>query len=242
MGKDRSGQGPALGLQRLSEDPHFHGRRRGRRLRVARSRALESGLARFAIAAGEGPLDPATLFGRPIDALWLEIGFGGGEHLAWQARENPGVGLIGCEPFIDGVASLLVAVEAAGLDNVRVLPDDVRGLLPRLPAASVARAFILFPDPWPKTRHHKRRIIQPGFLDALARVLAPGAELRVGTDDPDYLTHILCCLAARADFRWRARAARDWTERPADWPQTRYEAKAIAAGRPCTFLRYVFNA
>ena len=227
----------------MSDDPQqpaylrSYGRRRGRKLSENRSRTLGSGLARWAVALppGDAPLDWRALFARPVEALWLEIGFGGGEHLAAQAAANPAVGFIGCEPFVDGVAALCARLAAAGADNVRIWPDDARALIARLPDGGVARAFILFPDPWPKARHHKRRLIQAELLDLLARVLAPGAELRVATDDADYLEHILAAFAAHRAFALPEGARGG---RPADAPETRYEAKARAAGRVGTYLRY----
>jgi tRNA (guanine-N7-)-methyltransferase len=222
--------------ERLPGAPQYlrsYGRRRGRKLSGTRARTLDAGLARFALQLPEdGALDWRAAFARPLRELWLEIGFGGGEHLVAQAAAHPDVGFIGCEPFIDGLAALCARVDALGLDNVRIWPDDARAVLARLPDGAVARAFILFPDPWPKARHHKRRLIQPAFLDALARVLAPGAALRVATDDAAYLEHILAVLPPHPAFALRAQGAR-----PADAPETRYEAKARAAGRTPVYLQ-----
>jgi tRNA (guanine-N7-)-methyltransferase len=214
---------------------HTYGRRRGRRLRESQRALLETLLPQVAIAEASTPLDPRGLFAGNIDAVWLEIGFGGGEHLAAQAAANPQVGIVGCEPFVNGVVSLLAQVKARRLGNIRIWPDDARDLLARFPDGSIARAFVLFPDPWPKARHAKRRLIAPPFLDALARVLAPAAELRVATDDPDYLAWILEQFGARRDFR-----ASDAEQhvRPADWVPTRYEQKALAAGRRPAYLRF----
>lgn len=171
--------------------------------------------------------------------LWLEIGFGGAEHLIWQARANPGVTIIGCEPFEEGVVKALAAIEEHNLQNVRLHPDDARDVLRALPDASLARAFILFPDPWPKKRHVKRRLINARLMADLARVLMPGAELRIGTDIGDYARTILMALQAEPRFLWAAQAPRDWRVRPSDWPQTRYEQKALREGRRCVFLRFV---
>jgi tRNA (guanine-N7-)-methyltransferase len=215
---------------------HTFGRRRGRRLRDSQRALLETVLPQVAIAEASTPLDPRGLFARRVDAVWLEIGFGGGEHLAAQAAANPQVGIVGCEPFVNGVVSLLAQVKARQLANVRIWPDDARDLLARFPDRSIARAFVLFPDPWPKARHAKRRLIAAPFLDALARVLAPGAELRVATDDPDYLAWILEQFAARRDFR---PSAADRHVRPADWVPTRYEQKALLAGRKPAYLRFL---
>jgi tRNA (guanine-N7-)-methyltransferase len=174
----------------------------------------------------------------PVREVWLEIGFGGGEHLAWQAKAHPDVGLIGCEPFEDGVIKLLAVVEREGLANVRVCAGDARPLLRLLPAACLSRVFILFPDPWPKRRHHKRRIVSAATLGAIARVLRPGGELRIGTDVAAYAGVMLEAARHVPALRWLARSAEDWRTRPLDWPQTRYEAKAVAAGRRCYFFRF----
>ena len=183
-------------------------------------------------------LDPALLFEPGPRAVWLEIGFGGGEHLATLAALHPDVGFLGVEPFINGVAKLLRAVETQSLANVRVLRDDARLLLKALPDASVERAFVLFPDPWPKLRHQKRRIVNPETVADLARVVRPGGELRLATDDPGYARWMLAVMLGERRFAWQAERAADWQERPGDWPGTRYEAKALAAGRRPTYLRF----
>lgn len=187
---------------------------------------------------GAGSLDPAGLFGAPRP-IWLEVGFGGGEHMAWQAAANPEVGIIGCEPFVNGVVSALNHVRDGGLGNVRVWPDDARRLIDTLVDASIARAFLLFPDPWPKLRHHKRRFVSPENLDRMARVLADGAEFRMASDDPEYVRVMLEETRRHGAFAWTARRPGDWRERPRDWPATRYEEKARAAGRPPAFLSFL---
>ena len=218
----------------------FYGRRTGRRLRPARRRLLQNRLPTLEIGFEPGaPLNPATLFDASIRAVWLEIGFGSGEHLAWQAHRHPGIGFIGAEPYVNGVASLLAEVDRRALGNIRILPDDIRPLLPSLPDRSIGRVFVLFPDPWPKLRHHGRRLVSPAFLDAMARLLSPGAELRLATDDPSYLSWILRHVLDHAAFTWTARVRSDWEIRPPDWPKTRYEAKSLAAGRRPAFLRLV---
>ena len=215
----------------------LYGRRSGRRLRTGQRERVETLLPEVEIDDLES-FSPARLFGDGRD-VWLEIGFGGGEHLAWQARENADVGLIGCEPFLNGVVKLLGDMDRDGLANIRLFRDDARLLAERLPEQSIARAFILFPDPWPKTRHHKRRIVSDDMLRCLAGALADGAELRIATDDPGYLDWILWHMRRHPVFEWQARRPDDWRVRPADWPATRYETKAIDAGRRCAFLRYV---
>ena len=217
-----------------------YGRRRGRKLRPARQAALDSGLASASLVVlpADGTLDPRSLFTPAPRAAWLEIGFGGGEHLAWQAASNPDVGILGAEPFVNGVASLLAQVGRQALRNVRVWPEDTGALLAALADASIDRAFLLFPDPWPKARHHKRRIVNPANLDALARVLKDGAEFRVATDDASYLGWILAHILDHPAFAWSVRDPQDWRVRPADWPATRYEEKAVKNGRKPYFLSF----
>lgn len=172
--------------------------------------------------------------------IWLEIGFGGGEHLAGLAAENPDVGFIGCEPFMDGIAKLLTSIEEMGLENIALWDDDARVLMEKLPLHSISRVFILFPDPWPKARHHKRRIINPHTLDLLARIMKQGAELLIATDHEDYLTWILERMGADTRFFWTAKDPEDWQNPPEDWIPTRYQQKAEAEGRPATFLSYKY--
>ena len=175
------------------------------------------------------PLGPET---------WLEIGFGGGEHLIWQARNNPTVQMIGCEPFEDGVIKVLRAIEEDKLANIRLHADDARPLLRWLPDASIARAFVLFPDPWPKKKQQKRRLINAAFLSELARIMKPGAELRIGTDIADYARAIMIGFQAEPRFAWQADGPADWRVRPDDWPETRYEQKAKREGRVSAYLRF----
>jgi tRNA (guanine-N7-)-methyltransferase len=238
MPGDRDVSVPADGSEGRSRRT-LHGRRQGRPLRPGRRRLLRELLPEIRIALpppGE-MLDPASLFPLRREAIWLEIGFGSGEHLAWQAARNPGVGVLGAEYFVNGVAALLRQIEAHGLANVRILQGDARTLIDALPAESLARVFALFPDPWPKTRHHKRRLIQRETLTRLAALMIDGAELRIATDDPAYQRWILE-QAAHPAFCWLAEGPGDWRTRPADWPPTRYEQKAVADGRRPAFLRF----
>jgi tRNA (guanine-N7-)-methyltransferase len=195
-------------------------------------------LPRLAInLPASGQLDIAALFGNARPSIWLDIGFGGGEHLAQVAEQHPQTGFIGCEVFENGIVKLLAQIEQRRLDNIRIFPDDARLMIAALPPASVGRVFILFPDPWPKRRQHKRRIVSRATLDGLAKIMTDGAELRVATDDGDYLSWILERVTTHPFFEWRARRPADWRERPPDWPPTRYEAKARAADRSPAFLR-----
>ena len=214
-----------------------YGRRRGRRLRTGRRRLMETLLPRLRIPLEEGgEVRPGDLFPELPEAVWLEIGFGAGEHLAAQAESHPEVGFLGCEPFLDGVANLLSLVDGAGLGNVRLLDDDARLLLAALPDACLDRVFLLFNDPWPKTRHVKRRFLSRENLDTLARVMRDGAELRFASDHLAYATWSLEQLTRHPDFAWTARCPADWRTPPADGFTTRYEAKAREAGRACTYL------
>jgi tRNA (guanine-N7-)-methyltransferase len=224
----------------MPEGRRFYGRRKGRPLRMGQRHLIDAVLPKLAIVLpATGKLQPGTMFPKPLDQVWLEIGFGGGEHLAEQARTNPRVGLIGCEVFLNGIASLLTQVSAHGLANVRIYPEDARDLLDALPDSSLDRVFLLFPDPWPKRRHAGRRFIPPANLDLLARVMKPGAELRVASDDPAYVGWALAHLVRHPAFAWTARRPSDWRDRPSDWPGTRYESKALREGRRPIFLRFL---
>ncbi len=214
----------------------LYGRRQGHKLRQGQAALLAELLPQVA-APATGALDAKTLFGddRP---LWLEIGFGRGEHMAAQALANPDVGIIGCEPFIDGVVGALMEVDENDIPNIRLHNGDALDVLDRLPPASLDRVFLLHPDPWPKARHAKRRFMNPGPLDLIARALKPGGEFRLGTDHPVYCRWALMQMDRRRDFEWLAHAPGDWQNRPADWPPTRYEIKARAQGHEVWYFRY----
>ena len=223
----------------MTPDPasirRLYGRRQGHPLRAGQAALVERRLP--ALSVPGGPLSATALFGDDR-ALWFEIGFGSGEHLAAQAAAHPAVGLIGCEPFLNGVVGALAHIERGGLENVRLHMGDALDVLERLPDAGLARAFLLHPDPWPKARHAKRRFVNPGPLDLLAAKLAPGAELRIGTDHPVYLRWTLMVMRGRRDFAWTAMQPAHWQQRPADWPETRYEAKARRQAHEVWYLRY----
>ena len=225
--------------------PHrnFYGRLKGKGLRDSQKTYLDEDLA--ALSPGlvgwdenpdREPLDLAALFGgKPV---WLEIGFGGGEHMVHQAAENPDVGIIGCEPYINGVAMLLGKIRAAGVRNVAVHPGDVRDMFDVLAEGSIDRAFLLYPDPWPKARHHRRRFVTPEHLDPLARVLKQGAIFRVATDIPDYVRQTMEQMMARDDFEWLAEGPKDWRQPWGDWISTRYEQKALREGRVPHYMTF----
>ncbi len=221
---------------------NFYGRRKGKTLRDSQKTyldedlvALSPGAVDWQVNPDRMPLDVAARFGgRPV---WLEIGFGGGEHLVHQAALHPEVEIVGCEPFINVVAMLLGKIRDAGVQNVAIYPDDVRDLFDVLPDGSIDRAFLLYPDPWPKKRHHRRRFVTPEHLEPLARVMARGAVFRVATDIPDYVRQALEEVP-KAGFEWLAEGPADWRRPWGDWVETRYEAKALREGRVPHYLTF----
>jgi len=215
----------------------LYGRRQGHKLRAGQSALVDELLPALSVPA-DGPLDAERLFGdaRPLE---LEIGFGAGEHLAGQAAMRPDHGFIGCEPFLNGVVGALGHIREDGLANVRVHMGDALDVLERLPDASLQRVYLLHPDPWPKARHAKRRMVNHGPLDLVAAKLKPGGEFRLGTDDPTYCRWSMMIMSQRRDFEWQASTAADFLTRPADWPETRYERKARRQGHEVWYFRYV---
>jgi tRNA (guanine-N7-)-methyltransferase len=214
----------------------LYGRRQGHALRAGQAALFADLLPHIAVPEA-GALTATGLFGHDCP-LWLEIGFGKGEHMAAQAAAHPDVGLIGAEPFVDGVVGALMAVRDDGLANVRIHHGDALDVLERLAPASVDRVFLLHPDPWPKARHAKRRFMNPGPIDRIARVLKPGGEYRFGTDHPIYCQWALMQMAKRRDFHWLIDGPADFQVRPDDWPQTRYEAKARRLGHEVWYFRW----
>ena len=221
---------------------NFYGRLKGKALKPAQLRDLDEVLPRVRLGGvswEENPertsLDRGFVGERP---LWLEIGFGGGEHLVHQALANPDVTFIGCEPYLNGVAMLLGKIRREGVQNVWVHPGDARDLFDVLPEASVSKAFLLYPDPWPKARHHRRRFVTPEHLAPLSGVMAPGSEFRVATDIPDYVRQTLEEVP-KAGFAWTAEGPDDWRLPWSDWLRTRYEAKAIREGRSAHYMTFL---
>jgi tRNA (guanine-N7-)-methyltransferase len=222
----------------LAQRQLIFGRRRGRRLRSMQKVRIGELLPRFVLTIPRsGLLEPGAAFIAPKRPVWLEIGFGGGEHLAAQAECHPEISLIGCEVFQPGIAKLLAHIELRHLDNIRIFTEDARLMIAALPPSSIDRVFIMFPDPWPKRRHENRRLVSCEMLDALAAIMTDGAELRLATDDRNYLVWMLERLTEHPFFEWLVRGPCDWRNRPGDWPPTRYEEKARAAGRAPNFLR-----
>ena len=212
-----------------------YGRIKSRPIKPRQAALMDTLLPKIRVP--QAPFQPRDL--KPDAAeVWLEIGFGGGEHMAAQAARRPDVLIVGAEPFLNGVASALRHLDEQGLSNVRIQDGDARALLEHLPAASLHRAFVLFPDPWPKARHHKRRLIQPEVVEELARVLTPGGRLRFATDWADYADWTLERILAHGGFRWPAERADDWRVAPADHVTTRYEEKRLGDCAP-VFLDFV---
>jgi tRNA (guanine-N7-)-methyltransferase len=227
--------------QRVSETARLrsYGRRKGHALSARKERLLHELLPTLRLPLDQPAPHPLTqLFPTGVGEVWLEIGFGSGEHLLWQAEHHAHVGLIGCEPFINGVASLLGGIEARELDVIRVHDGDARDVLAWLPPSSISRLFVLFPDPWPKTRHAKRRLLSPETVGEFARVLVQGGELRFASDSGDYAGQVLIALLTSGAFEWTALRAADWRIRPPDWPPTRYEGKALSEGRKPAYLSF----
>lgn len=212
------------------------GRAKGKTLSPAQLALMETVFPKMdispAVKAGTNPL--ASVDGE----LWLEIGFGAAEHLLWQAKQNPHATILGVEPFLNGVAKAVKGSHDNGLDNIRLFRGDVRDVLALMPDNSFDRLFILFPDPWPKTRHHKRRLIQDDFVADMHRVLKPGGELRFGSDIIHYVDWALTRISNHGGFTWAATQQSDWRVRPDDWPETRYLQKAIREGRAGHFFKF----
>lgn len=223
---------------------NFYGRAHGKTLRASQKTYLAEDLDRLRLPGvsvqdnpDRAPLDLDTAFPGP-GPLWLEVGFGGGEHMVHMAARNPGIRLIGCEPFVNGIAMLLGKIRVAGVENLRIHPADVRDLFDVLPDACVAKVFLNYPDPWPKARHHRRRFVTPGYLLPLARVTAPGAEFRVATDIPDYVRQTLEEVPpAGFTLERQAGPGAAWE----DWLSTRYEQKALREGRDPHYLTFRRN-
>lgn len=211
-------------------------RRGGRKLSDRQKYLVETVLPGVAVPPrAAGTCHPGELFDAAVREVWLEIGFGGGEHLLAQATRHDDIGHIGCEPFIDGVAKVLNGIEEDGLTNLRLHHGDARDVIDQLARGTIARVFILFPDPWPKTRHHKRRLIQPDFLDDLARILPPGGRVRFATDVRSYADEALVRFLAHGGFEWTPETANDWRLAPADHVTTRYESKRLGDIAPVWF-------
>lgn len=227
--------------QALKPPPErIYGRTRGHRLRTRQVRLLREALPRLTFAPAQAD-DPPTAFSVGVSTMWLEVGFGSGEHALAQIAAHPDIGLIACEVFENGICSLLSQLVPEGEErhaplppNLRLWPDDARVLLRQLPVGSLARVFLLFPDPWPKARHAKRRFVHPALLPTMARVMAPEAEWRIASDDPTYQAWVDAVMQGQTLFDETMRSV----TRPPAWPPTRYEAKALREGRQPIYWRF----
>ncbi len=218
----------------------LYGRRKGPALSPRRADLLKNLLPRLGVdTTAPPPADVSALFSKSYSAYRLEIGFGGGEHLIDQASRHPDLGFFGVEPFINGMAKALSAIEAGGIDNIRLYDGDGADLLDWLPAGSIDRVDLLYPDPWPKRRHWKRRFVNSVRLAAIGRVLRPGGEFRFASDDASYVNWTLAHCWKDENLAWTATHADDWRKPWPDWPGTRYEAKALREGRTPAYLTFV---
>lgn len=223
----------------LPQQRYVWGRRQSRPLKDSQRQALDELWPQVSLELPSNALiNPSDLFTTPLDDLWLEIGFGGGEHLAAQAGLHPRIGFVGCEPFVNGVASLMVQIQEQTLTNIRVVKDDARLLVARLPDESVGCIFVLFPDPWPKKRHNKRRIIQKEMVGSFAKILKPRGLLIMATDDAAYAEWMQNIMAEQSAFEMILDGRETIYERPQGWPVTRYEKKGMAQGRAPVYLIY----
>jgi tRNA (guanine-N7-)-methyltransferase len=217
----------------------FFGRRKGHPLRAHQASLYETLLPKLALdLSGATPADLRDLFPMPVNNVRLEIGFGGAEHLIAQAQANPDTGFIGCEPFINGMAKALAAIEHHALRNIRLSAGDATHLIAWLPAVSLSRIDILYPDPWPKRRQWKRRFVQDDSLAALARILKPGGELLFATDIPGYASWVLARVLRSPHYEWTAQCADDWQRPWPDFAGTRYEAKAKRENRTPAYFSF----
>ena len=226
----------AARYHQLDGELPFYGRRRGRPLRPLQKKMFEAQLPQWQLAPD--CTDLISCFDHKPNDIFLEIGFGGGEHLASIAAASPEAGFIGAEPFLNGVASLVRHIDEDGLTNIRIWPDDVRLILDQLPDNMLAGAYIMFPDPWPKRRHAGRRILQLSMRNRLARLIRPGGVLRMASDHALAKSWLLAEAMADERFEWQAKTAQDWRERPDNWPETRYMEKAYREGRAPSWFEF----
>ena len=235
MGKNRSGrplEGPGLNPK------GFYGRRKGHRLSARKEFLLREVFPKIRIdlEATKLPLDPQLLFNFRPKEVWLEVGFGGGEHIAYQSQANPDIGIIGVEPFLNGLVSLVDEIQNKNIKNIRLFDKEISILLARLKPNSLSKVFLLFPDPWPKKKHLKRRIFNHDFLDKMNYLMLEGGEFRFSSDDASYARLVVELASIREDFSWCPKSCRDWQSRPEYSTETRYERKAIQQGRKNTYI------
>ena len=220
------------------ETHHFYGRRKNRTINGGRLEALDRYMLPETLLDTD-LIDPRELLSQK--KIWVEVGFGKGEHLVGQAINNPDAGIIGCEPFLNGVTFCAEQVAKNNLENVRLWQDDAVPLLSKFKDHSIDRFFLLFNDPWPKTRHYKRRFIQPHIVELLARLIKPGAQLRLATDDKSLAEWMLLHVISNGNFTWDNWQNADWSTAPSDWIETRYQQKAAQQGRLAHYLDFTRN-
>ena len=219
------------------EKLNWYGRRRGYKLRPKRQALIDDRLPDLRLEIPkDGSLNLMSAFSRSVKDFWLEVGFGGGEHLAVQAGANPDIGFIGCEPYINGIASHLSVIDREKLTNIRIFDDDARKLFKVLPDSILGRVYALFLDPWPKKRHHRRRFISEETVDSLIRIMKDNAQLRIASDHMGYISWVLEHLSARQELEWLVQSKQDWTNPTSDWVATRYEKKAKMRGCSSAYL------
>ncbi len=217
----------------------LYGRQQGHKLRKNQQALFDTLLPGLSVGDESGqPIDPVAVFDGAVDGVFLEIGFGGGEHLIARAQQNPARGFIGAEPFVNGVAKILAAIETSETRNIRLHHGDARDIIERLPDQSISGAYLLYPDPWPKKRHNKRRFVNEENIDQLHRILRPGGHFMFASDIPDYVRWTLGRMLRSGGFTWTAESKKDWAEPPEGWPGTRYEAKALREGRRAHYLHF----
>ncbi len=227
-------QDPAAPKRRL-----LYGRQQGHKLRKHQQHLLETLLPKLEVAAAdEVEIAPQSLFEHRPEAVFLEIGFGGGEHLVARAGQNPDCGYIGAEPFVNGIAKILASIESQGLSNIRLHHGDARDIMEHLPDGSIAGVYLLYPDPWPKKRHNKRRFVNRENLRELHRIMKPEAQFLFASDITDYVRWTLAMCESHGGFTWTAERPGDWRTAPEGWPGTRYEAKAVREGRVPHYLTF----
>lgn len=220
------------------------GRRKGRPLNMTRQEAMDNVLSRYGLDIAHiensrpQSQNPQSFFENHLKEIWLEIGFGNGEHVIGIAKANPDVGIIGCEPFVNGVSALCKMIEEQDITNIRIWPDDAHVLMNRLSPDSIDTCFVLFPDPWPKLRHHKRRFIRKENMDVLSGLIKSQGILHLATDHPDLAEWMLEQGITHSDFEWLAESCEDWQKEPDEWVKTRYQVKALEQGRKSFFMNF----
>ena len=213
------------------------GRKKGRTLSAAKKKILEKVFPKLRIYSDKKiGKNVFNEFSCEVNSFWLEVGFGNGEHINWQLEKNPNIAFFCSEPYLNGTANFLASLKEENYERIRILMEDGESLLNLLPSASISKTFILFPDPWPKKKHQKRRFINNHIIQKLSRVMKSNGELRIATDSSSYCAWILHFVLKSEEFVWQAKCKKDFLSKPEDWPMTRYEKKAILSGKSPIYL------